>query len=704
MQGGHMSQQWLARQALMAVTDPLNILDRNYRIIWANKARAELHQRSVEEMMGKYCYDMFQGRNEPCEGCPVSETFGTSKPCLRERSSLRSDGNRVWTETYAWPVFEDGGTVSYVVEYARNITERKHVEEELAEYHKHLEDLVRVRTAELSAANEELKNEIAERKHVEEALRESEARYRELFETSLDGIAVTDLQGKYLDCNCAYLKLLGYDSVDELRLKFYEEITPPEYYELEKRIIKEQTMVKGYCDEYEKEYIRKTGERISVSLRAWLRCDLHNTPIGMWAIVRDITERKQAENTIRKAHDGLEMRVQERTAELKRVNKELEAEIDMRKHIEQALRESEEKYRTVADFTYDWETWIGPDGKYLYISPACERITGYPIEEFFSNPDMLFQIIHPDDTDKIRKRFVKDKIEDKIDSCSIDFRIITKNGEERWISHCCQPVYDKNGRYLGRRAGNRDITDRRRAEESLRVLSKQLRSLSVHLQSAREEERTNIAREIHDELGQMLTVLKMEFRLLIDELSTDQERAVESIKTINRIMDKAIDTAQRVCMELRPAIVDELGLPAAIEWQIKEIEKKSDIRCKTIFKPQVIAIDKHYSIGLFRIFQEVMNNVVRHARATKVNIRLEKKRHRITFSVKDNGTGITDEQIRDFKSLGLIGIRERVQFLGGSFEIKGVKNKGTTVVITVPLNAEKNKSRHVKKNKKEVAN
>lgn len=235
-----------------------------------------------------------------------------------------------------------------------------------------------------------------------------------------------------------------------------------------------------------------------------------------------------------------------------------------------------------------------------------------------------------------------------------------------------------------------EITERKKAEEQLKTSSEQLRSLFAHLQSIREEARKRLAREIHDDLGQVLTVLKMEFHSFSDRLSTEQEGVGLDTESINQLIDRAIDTTQRVCLELRPAIVDELGLVAAIEWQAKEIEKKSNIKYKITFEPQEIIVDEERSIVLFRIFQEVLNNVVRHAQATKVIIHLKEKQDRIILSIKDNGIGITDEQISDFKSLGLMGIRERVQFLGGSFEIRGIKDKGTTVTISLPLKAKRN--------------
>jgi len=150
-----------------------------------------------------------------------------------------------------------------------------------------------------------------ERQRAEGALRESEKSYRELFETSLDGIVFTDLQGRYVECNQAYLDLLGYETIDELRHRSYKDLTPPEYHAFEEKIIVEQTLIRGYCDEYEKEYFCKNGERVSVTLRAWLRRDSNNTSTGMWVLVHDITERKKAELRLKTALDEKEALLRE---------------------------------------------------------------------------------------------------------------------------------------------------------------------------------------------------------------------------------------------------------------------------------------------------------------------------------------------------------------------------------------------------------
>jgi len=196
--------------------------------------------------------------------------------------------------------------------------------------------------------------------------------------------------------------------------------------------------------------------------------------------IRYSIERKRIEKELQKAHDELEWRVKERTAELAILNDQLKAEIEIRKQVERSLQESKERYRTVADFTYDWEDWLDPNGKYIYVSPSCEWITGYRPDEFVSYPDIVIKITHPDDRDLVEKHF-HEVLRGSIGIHHIDFRIVNRNGIEHWISHYCQPVYSKEGKFLGRRSSNRDITKRKQAEKELIQLTGDLQRLNVEL-------------------------------------------------------------------------------------------------------------------------------------------------------------------------------------------------------------------------------
>jgi signal transduction histidine kinase len=224
--------------------------------------------------------------------------------------------------------------------------------------------------------------------------------------------------------------------------------------------------------------------------------------------------------------------------------------------------------------------------------------------------------------------------------------------------------------------------EKRTAE--LKVANQSLRDLSVHLQSIREEERTKIARDIHDELGQTLTALKMELSWLAGKLPADQEAISEKVQNMINHIDMTIDSVQRIYTELRPTVLDNLGLVAAIEWQAKEFQERTGIKCEVSFNPENIIMDRDERTAVFRIFQEAMTNIARHAEASAVTIDLEETSDRVILTVKDNGKGITEEQILDPRAFGIIGMKERAYFLGGEVKISGIVNKGTAVILNIP--------------------
>jgi len=250
-----------------------------------------------------------------------------------------------------------------------------------------------------------------------------------------------------------------------------------------------------------------------------------------------------------------------------------------------------------------------------------------------------------------------------------------------------------------------NIAERKQAEEKIRAahddmeklvhertaelttVNKQLRNLSIHLQNVREQERTTIAREIHDELGQTLTALKMELSVLRKKLPRDQAPVIARAESMAELVESTIQSVKRISADLRPGILDHLGLTAAIEWQAQEFEKRSGISCDIRCEPEEIILDRDRTTTVFRIFQETLTNVARHARATKVFVQLKASRDIIELRVRDNGKGIAEKKKSHPMSLGLIGIRERVNYWGGSLAIQGTRNKGTTVTARIRLDS-----------------
>lgn len=239
-----------------------------------------------------------------------------------------------------------------------------------------------------------------------------------------------------------------------------------------------------------------------------------------------------------------------------------------------------------------------------------------------------------------------------------------------------------------------DITDQKEKEKKLRDYSNRLRDLSEKVERAREEERVRIARQVHDELGQMLTVLKMDVSMMRGELQKKVSDDImdhvkpQAAKILDRI-NVIIKSVQRITTELRPEVLDDLGLQEAIDWQAGEFEKRTGIKVDfTSNINQTNFLDDEKATTLFRIFQETLTNIIRHADASKVDIELQKQEKNLFLTVADNGIGITDEQKEASSSLGIIGMRERTQYLGGDVTIDGEKGKGTTVTLRMPLNEE----------------
>lgn len=246
------------------------------------------------------------------------------------------------------------------------------------------------------------------------------------------------------------------------------------------------------------------------------------------------------------------------------------------------------------------------------------------------------------------------------------------------------PFRDSDGNLVGIVEDFKDISERKRAEQNLQKSHAQLRNLTSHLEMVREEERRGMAREIHDELGQSLTCLKMDVHWLANHLSNEDESIYEKLHVVNQQIDQTVRTVQRISSELRPRLLDDLGLTAAIEWQAGRLQERLGIHVEIVSEPEQIQLSEACSITVFRIFQEALTNVARHAEATRVDILLLQQEKQVTLTVRDNGKGILQEKIHNPQSLGLLGMHERACLLDGELEIESEPGKGVTILLTIP--------------------
>jgi PAS domain S-box-containing protein len=245
-------------------------------------------------------------------------------------------------------------------------------------------------------------------------------------------------------------------------------------------------------------------------------------------------------------------------------------------------------------------------------------------------------------------------------------------------------LYDREGRVIGHFGIQRDITDRRQAENEVIRSRQELRDLTARLQLVREEERTCLAREVHDELGQVLTGLKMDLAWLKPRVA-DRREVAERVQSLIGRIDGAMDTVRRIASDLRPSLLDDLGLVAAVEWQAQEFERSTGITAELEVESVQPDLDDACATTAFRILQETLTNVARHARASRVHISLGVTNQELTLEVKDDGRGITKSEMASPRSLGLIGSRERAIACGGELVIQGARGKGTMVLLRIPL-------------------
>src|SRR5262245_33247274 len=230
------------------------------------------------------------------------------------------------------------------------------------------------------------------------------------------------------------------------------------------------------------------------------------------------------------------------------------------------------------------------------------------------------------------------------------------------------------------------LLEQKRLEEKLSITNEELRALAAKLQSVREEESIRIAREIHDALGGALTALKMDLASLSRSLSeSGDKRIAQKVEAMSDFVDETVHKVRTIATELRPSVLDDLGLVAAIEWQAKEFQKRSGIEVSTTSDQEEVILTADKSTAVFRIFQEILTNVVRHAQATRLEVVIEVKGNNFILRVSDDGIGISEIEIYDPQSLGLLGMRERALICGGQVKITGSKGEGTNVVVSVPI-------------------
>jgi PAS domain S-box-containing protein len=324
--------------------------------------------------------------------------------------------------------------------------------------------------------------------------------------------------------------------------------------------------------------------------------------------------------------------------------------------------------------------FLGPDGSIL-VNRAWEQTLGWSLEEVRQLKFDLFNELYPDPQERqLATEFIT-----AATGNWEDFKIQVRDGRVINATFINIRLSDGTNISIGQ-----DITERKQAEKQLEATTKQLRALSASLQSAREQESARIAREIHDELGGALTSLRWDLEAIDDAISeaTDFTQLGDlrtKIETMITLTATTLDTIKRLASELRPMVLDELGLVDAIEWQTAQFETRTGIAVQYVCPLEKVDLNREQSTAVFRILQEAMTNILRHAQATNVNIIMTQKAGEFELTIKDNGRGITESQTSGTQSLGLLGMRERAHLVGAQIEIAGMPGKGTLVAVRIPL-------------------
>ena len=467
--------------------------------------------------------------------------------------------------------------------------------------------------------------DISEKIKSQQELIESEEKFRTLVQQASDGIVITDSSGNFLDVNQSFSLITGYTR-EELLVKTVYEIFPDQY--RPGKAFRYNEMSRGMVVLTERQVKTKNEEYVDVEISGKQLED------GRFqGIIRDISERKTAE---------------------------------------EALRISEKKYRLLFNDN-PLPMWILslPGKRFIDVNSAAIQSYGYSKKEFLQ---MSVNDINPGiAADHIYSSLKQERVWDHIKRSGeiIKVNIIANN-----------IIYEGSPAVL---VLANDITDKFLAEENLQRSHEELRELASHLETIREAERTHMAREIHDELGQQLTGLKMDITWLGRKIQTEDEVIKTKLKETVELIDKTVITVRRIATELRPSILDDLGLVAAMEWQTEEFEKRSDIKASFISNVSNINVTPEIATGIFRIFQESLTNVLRHSRATAVRSSFRAENDMLRLKIEDNGIGFRRSEIENKKTLGLLGMKERASLIKGNYEINGETGKGTSVIITVPL-------------------
>lgn len=483
--------------------------------------------------------------------------------------------------------------------------------------------------------------DITDRKHGEEALRESESKFRQLVESLEEGIWQIDADGSTVYVNPKIVSLLGYSAEEMIGKDLFAFMDKARITGAERdlRICKD-----GTSQQYEVVFQKKNGEPVETHFNASPIADEDGRYLGALASVVDMTERNRMHRALKNRERFLN-------------------------YLLDAI--------PIPVFFKDVDLqYLGCNKAFeVFFKSKREHLIGKTVYDI--HPKDLADVYQNSDLELLQQGGIQ----------QYEFRVRNARGESHDVEFHKALFYDENNRIGGVIGAIIDLTELKQKTAGLELLNERLRQLSDHLQNVREEERTRLARELHDDLWQSMTALNIDI-IKIGRIIDDC-----TVKTIlngmKRIIKSVDDSLQRMQVELRPGLLDDLGLTAACEWHTKHFEHNSNIVCSLTHTIDDANIPTAVATTLFRALQESLSNIEKHAGATHVDVTLESQNGFICMTVKDNGIGIkpADHDVKG--AFGLLSMRERISMLNGSVTVTGLPDKGTTVVVAIPLPSDK---------------
>lgn len=518
---------------------------------------------------------------------------------------------------------------------------------DLKEAYQDLEQLIAARTAELLAANRQLHQEIEERRRAEEELKRTKEYLENVIDNSVDAIGIVDRRGKFILWNRRAAEIYGY-TLEELADKTaFDLYADPAELERMLQLLRKNGVVR----EYEILMRKRDGAIVPMDISISLLKDEAGATIGSVCVARDLSERKKAEAALKQAQE-----------ELSRYSRELERQV----------RERTREISSILEYTPAVVYIKDREGRYTLVNTRFEELLGRPARDILGKSD--YELFSREMAQRLRTH--DQQVFLSRQPHQVEEAFFLADGPHTYLT-VKFPLYDENGQPNRVCGIATDITELKKAQDRLRLLS-------GSIMSNQEKERKALARELHDELGQVLTALRMDAVWLSEALPPDNAKARERALEMCRLIDQAIDDVRGLATRLRPGVLDDLGLIDALDWYTSDFEKRTGISCtfKTRRVPRVGGL---VATAAYRIVQEALTNVLRHAQATQVKVTLKGGPGRLTLTVTDNGRGFNPHKIGESESLGLAGMQERASLLGGRFRLLSQSGKGTKVWVELPL-------------------